>query len=77
MKEFIDFFGSAHLNSKNVAAYSNENGVLLTAENIANGKKLGSLQFESYENAEHWFSSLEGINNASRLGSALDILESL
>ena len=74
MSKFIEFFGSAHLNNKNVAAYKNEEGVLLVAENVESGKDLGSLQFESYESAELWFSDLDGSNNVSRLDSALHII---
>ena len=74
MSKFINFFGSAHLNSKNVAAYENEDGVKLIAENIVTGKELGSMQFDSYEDAEEWFDDLLGSNNVSRLASALEAL---
>ena len=74
MNKFIEFFGSAHLNNKNVSAYENKEGCVLFAENVENGKKLGSIQFDSYENAESWFSALAGSNNVSRLDSAIESL---
>ena len=74
MKKFIEFFGTAHLNSKNIAAYSNEAGVALVAENVETGKEFGEMQFDSYEEAENWFGGLPGSNNVSRLDSALEAL---
>ena len=71
MSKFVKFFGSAHLNGRNVAAYENEDGVKLIAENIVTGEGFGSVQFDSYEDAEEWFDGLPGSNNASRLISAL------
>lgn len=74
MKNFIKFFGSAHLNSMNVAVYENEIGFLLVVENVESGKEFGELQFDSYEAAENWFSNLPGVNNLSRLDSAIDVI---
>ena len=74
MKKFIGFFGSAHLNSMNVAAYENANGCLLVAENVVTDKEFGKKQFESHEAAEAWFSELDGSNNLSRLNSAIQEL---
>ena len=74
MRKFLEFFGTAHLNSKNVAAYSNDDGVALVAENVETGKELGEMQFDSYEEAESWFGELTGSNNVSRLDSALERL---
>lgn len=74
MKKFIEFFGSAHLSSMNVAAYENEIGCLLVAENVESGKEFGGLQFDSYEAAENWFSELDGSSNLSRLASAIEAI---
>lgn len=71
-KQFIEFFGSAHLNGYNVAAYELQNGkTRLIAEDIITSKEFGHRDFESFDDAENWFSNLPGINNVSRLHSAL------
>ena len=75
MSKFIEYFGSAHLNSMNVGAYETENGVTLKSENVATDTIYGEKEFESYEDAENWFGELPGINNVSRLDSALEILD--
>ncbi len=75
MTKFIEYFGSAHLNSMNVAAYETKKGVTLKAENVETDKVFGELKFNSYEEAEDWFSELPGSNNVSRLNSALEVLE--
>ena len=74
MKKFIEFFGSAHLNSMNVAVYENADGCSLVVENVATDKEFGEKQFDSYEAAEDWFSELDGSNNLSRLASAIEEL---
>lgn len=74
MTKFIEYFGSAHLNSRNVAAYETKKGVTLKAENVVTDKVLGEKEFNTYEDAENWFSDLPGSNNISRLSSALEII---
>ena len=74
MEKFIEYFGSAHLNSKNVAAYQLADCVTLKAEHIETGKVIGKRDFDSYDDAEEWFCNLPGSNNVSRLDSALDAL---
>ena len=77
MKTFIDFFGTAHLNDMNIAAYENERGVILIAEDIVKDKELGRMQFDNYESAVEWFSALNGTSNVSRLDKAIDKLRGL
>ena len=74
MNKFIEFFGAAHLNSRNIAAYESEKGITLKAENVETSRVLGFVHFESIEAAENWFSNLPGINNISRLDSALALI---
>jgi hypothetical protein len=74
MKKFIEFFGSAHWNNQNVAAYKTANGAVLKAENVVTGRVLGARMFDSYDAAEDWFSNLPGANNLSRLDSAIGAL---
>ncbi len=74
MSNFIEFYGTAHLNGMNVAEYNTDPGVTLKAENIETGQVFGERSFDGHEAAEYWFSNLPGINNVSRLDSALDRL---
>lgn len=72
MKKFMGFFGTSHLNNRNVAAYENEGGCLLVVENVISDEALSELQFESYAAADEWFSTLPGHNNLARLKTAID-----
>lgn len=74
MQKFIEFFGLAHFNSMNIAAYENANGCLLIVENVVTGKELGTRQFDSYQAAKDWFFNLDGSNNLSRLSSAIELI---
>ena len=74
MRNFIEFYGSAHLNNRNIASYETRDGVMLVAENIITGEILGELAFDDTESADDWFANLQGESNAQRLDIALEII---
>lgn len=71
MEKFVKFMSKIHLNGINIGLYSNKEGVIAKAENVTNGKKLGTRSFKSIEDAEKWFESMKG-NEAGKLANAID-----
>lgn len=74
MAKFIKYFGKAHLEYMNVAAYESEDGASVRAENVVNGKSVGARTFRSVEEAEDWWDSLPG-SGAGKLANAIDSLD--
>lgn len=73
MTGFVKYLSSAHLNGKNIAMYSADNGIQLRAEHIAEGKVLGIREFDTDDQAVCWFDGVCG-TGLSKLANALERL---
>ena len=73
---FVKYLGTAHLNGRNVALYSNGTRTELRGETVGQQtvRIYGTKKFGSPEAAQMWFDGMPGSNNASKLASALEAL---
>lgn len=73
MPKFIKYLSPSHLNSMNVALYSDGAEAVLVAENVATDKAYGSRTFPNEEAAYAWYATISLVGIA-KLNEALNRL---